>query len=395
MLSDTAVRAVNALTARWARSAATSGGTVFSAAGLWPLLAALADGAEGAARKELADAVGIPAEDAARHAHDLLTALGGLPGTAAAIGLWTRPDLAVSPDWTARLPAHVHQRIAEVDPQRHLDAWAARHTDGRIDRFPVTVDESTRLVLAGALAVRTEWIRRFFPATLWPATGPWSDRQLAALGRTTALLDRLGVADTAAGTVSELRVLGTGGIDVHLLLGEEPARPGDVLTAGIDLLHRRYPRVSGDVLPYGSPGPGVQVRREGSYEPESTLTVLTPGFTVAAHHQLLEDAACFGLATASDDSRGHFPGITPGFPLAVQSAAQSATATFGATGFRAAAVSAVAAAAGSAAWLPYVVRAVRFTVDRPFGFLAVHRTSRLVLTAGWVEQPDEPQDQWS
>lgn len=25
--------------------------------------------------------------------------------------------------------------------------------------------------------------------------------------------------------------------------------------------------------------------------------------------------------------------------------------------------------------------------DRPFGFLAVHRTSRLVLAAGWVTEP--------
>ncbi|WP_371499945.1 serpin family protein [Kitasatospora sp. NBC_00374] len=395
MLSDYAVRAVNTLTARWARSADTASGTVFSAAGLWPLLAALADGAEGPARRELADAVGVPAENAARHAHELLTALDRLPGTAAAIGLWTHRDLAVSPTWTARLPAHVHQRLAQVDTQQHLDAWAARHTDGQIDRFPVTVDDETALVLAGALAVRTEWIRRFSPRSLWPESGPWADREIAALVRTTRLLDRLAVAETPAGPVSELRVLGTGGIDVHLLLGEESARPGDVLLAGIDVLARRYPRVSGEALPYGTPGPGVRVVRQRSFGTKSTLTARAPRFTVGAHHNLLEDAACFGLATASDDSRGHFPGITPGFPLAVQSAAQSATATFSAAGFRAAAVSAVAAAVGCAAVPPpYLVRAVEFTVDRPFGFLAVHRTSRLVLTAGWVAQPEEPDDRW-
>ncbi|WSV18838.1 hypothetical protein OG588_32405 [Streptomyces prunicolor] len=45
---------MNALTARWAGVA--DGGTVFSAAGVWPLLALLADGAGGAARAELADA---------------------------------------------------------------------------------------------------------------------------------------------------------------------------------------------------------------------------------------------------------------------------------------------------------------------------------------------------
>lgn len=51
------VDAVNRLTARWADAA--TGGTVFSAAGVWPLLAFLADGAWGAARAELADAVGM------------------------------------------------------------------------------------------------------------------------------------------------------------------------------------------------------------------------------------------------------------------------------------------------------------------------------------------------
>ncbi|MBX4175927.1 hypothetical protein K3A88_13435, partial [Streptomyces geysiriensis] len=43
------VQAVNGLTARWA--AAADGGTVFSAVGVWPLLALLADGAAGAARR--------------------------------------------------------------------------------------------------------------------------------------------------------------------------------------------------------------------------------------------------------------------------------------------------------------------------------------------------------
>ncbi len=35
----------------------------------------------------------------------------------------------------------------------------------------------------------------------------------------------------------------------------------------------------------------------------------------------------------------------------------------------------------------YTVRLVEAAFDRPFGFLTVHRTSRLVLTAGWVAEP--------
>ncbi|GAA5022491.1 hypothetical protein GCM10025734_78740 [Kitasatospora paranensis] len=363
---------------------------MFTAAGLWPLLAALADGADGTARRELADAVGVPAEGAAGHARELIAALRRLPGVGAAIGLWTKPGLPVSASWTARLPADVHEVLATDGAQARLDAWAARHSNGLVESFPLEVTEDTQLVLASALAVRTEWLRPFVPSVLCPEAGPWAERAIAALYRRTALLDRLAVADTPAGPVSELRVLGTGGIDVHLLLGEETAAPGQVLSAGLGLLARRHPRVTGDLLPYGTPGPGVTVSRSLAYRPEQWLDVVTPRFTVAAGHDLLRSPRTFGLVAASCPDRGHFPGIAGDFPLAVEAAAQNATASFSARGFRAAAISAIAVAAGGIPPKPpYRVREVEFRVDRPFGFLAVHRTSRLVLAAGWVERPDE------
>ncbi|MFC4499952.1 MULTISPECIES: hypothetical protein [Streptomyces] len=52
---------VRALTARWAGHIGPDTNSVFSATGVWPLLAFLADGATGPARQELADAVGVPA----------------------------------------------------------------------------------------------------------------------------------------------------------------------------------------------------------------------------------------------------------------------------------------------------------------------------------------------
>ncbi|MFJ9372398.1 hypothetical protein [Streptomyces sp. NPDC101455] len=68
---------MNALTAPWA--GAVDGGTVFSAAGVWPLPALLADGAGGAARAEPADAVGVPAGQSAAVARELV---GGLAAAA-------------------------------------------------------------------------------------------------------------------------------------------------------------------------------------------------------------------------------------------------------------------------------------------------------------------------
>ncbi|MEV6208584.1 serpin family protein [Kitasatospora sp. NPDC051914] len=391
MLSNTTVRAVNSLTERWAGRVPTEGGTVFTAAGLWPLLAALASGADGVAGKELADALGVPAADAAERSRELLAALGRLPGVAAAVGLWTAPGLRVSPDWTAGLPAHVHQPLEGSDIQARLDAWASRHTDGQIDAFPLEVVPGTALLLAAALAVRTDWIRPFRPGSLDVGTGPWAGREFAGLYRTTSLLDRVAVAETPTGRVSELRVLGGNGIDVHLLVGEQDARSGEVLSGGLGILAGRHRRVTGDLLPYGEAGPGVLVLASRSSVPEHELFAHVARFTVQAQHDLLADAACFGLETVSlqePDGSGHLPGICADPPLVVEAAAQAATASFGALGFRAAAVSAVATAVGAAMSPPYRVRRVLFTTDRPFGFLAVHRTSRLVLASGWVDTPD-------
>ncbi|MFE7527301.1 hypothetical protein ACFU7Y_16490 [Kitasatospora sp. NPDC057542] len=112
-------------------------------------------------------------------------------------------------------------------------------------------------------------------------------------------------------------------------------------------------------------------------------------FTITARHDLLEVPELFGLRTATDRTRGHFPGISAE-PLAVGAAAQTVTATFGARGFRSASVTALSVA-GAGAGLPryrYRVRRISARFDRPFGFLAVHRTSRLVLNAGWITEPD-------
>lgn len=95
-MRNSTVRAVNQLTARWASVAHTpdgNTGTVFTAAGLWPLLALLADGSGGPARAELAQALDIPAEAAGPAARELLAALAGVRGLRTATGLWTGAGL--------------------------------------------------------------------------------------------------------------------------------------------------------------------------------------------------------------------------------------------------------------------------------------------------------------
>ncbi|SEO21851.1 serpin family protein [Actinacidiphila rubida] len=388
MGSRATVEAVNGLTARWVADLPPAG-TVLAAVGVWPLLGLLADGAAGPARRELSAALGIPADDAAAAARDVLSVLGAMPGLSAALGLWTRGTLPVEAAWLDRLPADVHRRLTgdPVADRSRLDAWASACTDGRIDAMPVAVDDETLLVLASALTLRTDWIRPFRPGVMEAGAGPWQDRNLAGLHRSTSLLNRVGVADTTAGPLTELQVVGTHGTDVHLYLGPPEATAGQVLAAAVATLHDRRAVVPGDRLPDGDPGPGLSVSRVPSVDGEPTLHVSTVPFTVKAHHDLLKRADLFGLRAATDASHGHFPGISAE-PVAVQQAAQAMTATFGARGYRSAAVTALSGMAAGIPRHPFRAREIDVRFDRPFGFLALHRTSRLVLNAGWVTDPD-------
>ncbi|MFD8716596.1 serpin family protein [Streptomyces sp. NPDC059629] len=386
-MNDT-VRAVNALTARWARQ--TRRGTVFSAAGVWTLLAFLADGATGPARDELARAVGMQADQAAAGARELFIGLDSMSGVESALGLWTDRALEVREQWAAGLPADAHGVLGD-DPaasQEALDAWAAKRTGGLVERIPVRLGEGARMVLATALALHTEWQHPFRETVLRPASGPWQGRTLAGLHRSSVRPDRIGVADGPDGHVTTLKVLGGNGIDVHLLLGAEGMAPGQVLHTGVGVLERALPVTTGGQLPYGPAGPGVVVERQPSVTPDPVrLDVTTPGFVVRADHDLLQLHGLFGLSTATNAREGHFPGISAA-PLAVGAAGQSAVAEFGPLGFRAAAVTAVVAAPGGGPpQYTHESTVVRVAFDRPFGFLAVHRETRLALAAGWVTEP--------
>ncbi|MEU3446054.1 serpin family protein [Streptomyces thermolilacinus] len=406
-LANRTVEAVARLTDRWAstldnppapgagsaEATATSGGgpagAVFSAAGLWPLLGHLAHAARPPARTGLEDALGMPAEDAGPAARALLTALGAARGVDAALGLWTRADVPLHRTWTDTLPVPARGTLtgAPDADRRALDTWAAERTGGRVPRLPVPVGPGTELVLASALSLRADWFRPFQEtyAEVW--TGPWAGRTVPSLYRWSSLLDRIGVTASPAGTVTVARVLGDTGVDVHLLLGEEHMTPGQVLAAGTGLLTGRWRAEPGDRLPLGSPGPGLTL--EAVREPRPTaprLCLTVPSFGLAAELDLTAHPGVYGLAAALDGTRGHFPGISP-VPLALEAAAQTTTAVFGPLGFRAASVTAVSAYAAGVPEPRY--RSLRLSADfeRPFGFLAVHRASRLVLASGWVAEP--------
>ncbi|MEU0966872.1 hypothetical protein ABZ357_16155 [Streptomyces sp. NPDC005917] len=156
------MRAVNAPAARWA--AASQDGTVFSAAGVWPPPAFPADGR---ALAEPAGALGLPAEEAAGPARELLGAMAGRRGLDTAPGVWAKRTPELREASVAGPPADAHGVPAGDEPTDHeaLDAWAGRRTGGLVDRMPVSLDKDTELVLGGASAMRT---RRPAPFQEWP-----------------------------------------------------------------------------------------------------------------------------------------------------------------------------------------------------------------------------------
>ncbi|MFF6877682.1 serpin family protein [Streptomyces sp. NPDC012474] len=385
--TDTAVRAANRLTARWASE--VRAGTVFSAAGVWPLLALLADGAAGAAREELEEALGLPAGQAGAAAREFLAMLTGIDGLSSAAGLWTARFVALREEWAAGLPVGAHGVLtgdAAADG-RELDAWAAERTGGVIERVRVELVPETSLVMASALVLGADWEVPFEGHF-----GGWHGRHdRAGLVREVPDLDGVAVARTAAGAVTRVVVRGVTGVDVHLLLGTERMRPGEVLGAGTGLLSGALDAVPGSRLPEGGPGPGLHVVKRRTHTPEPpSLSLFTVEFTLRTEHDLLASRDLFGLTTAARDSPGAvpFPGVSR-TPLVLERARQTMTATFSAEGFRAAAVTAFAAIyrGRSSQEPPYETTRAMACFDRPFGFLTVHRESGLVLAAGWVTDP--------
>jgi len=379
----TSLEAINQFSARWAAITPASGPTVFSAACAWPLLGLLAAAASGSVRAELQTALGVPAEAAHDLAVEVLTGLPTLPGVSAALGLWSRRDLPLRPQWTVSLPPGVAEQLSgdpEMDKTR-LDGWASDHTAGLIPAMPVQVRPSTVLVLATALALRTRWVHRFTDVPLTLPGGPWARLgTVAGLRRSTRNLDDVTVQDTPAGPITRLRLEGDNGLDVHLVLGSADRPAAEILAAGMS----QADQVKGSQLPLGANAPGLIVVETIGRDSDPELAVQTVRFTVRAEHDLLS-SPLFGLLSASQEG-DNFPGISPD-PLYVSDARQGAMATFSSEGFEAAAVTAVAMTRAAFSEPDKPRKTIRVTIDRPFGFYATHRETGLVLVAGWITEP--------
>ncbi|MGW7680227.1 serpin family protein [Kribbella sp. NPDC054772] len=343
---------VSRLTARWIAALPGEDSTVISGLGVQPLLAMLAEVADEPAHTELAEAAG------GRYA-GLLHA----PELRLALGLWTRPEIELQAGVDRFLPREVRGTLTDAAA---LDAWVVEQTGGLLKHMPVEVTPEVSLVLASALALKTEWELPFDEY-------PRGDQRW--LRRTDTDLESLRVYETATGPLTVVTVRGVGEFDVRLVVGD--GGRAAVLTAALEL---DGDGASGaEVLAAERSAPGVKVIETMS--PTPTVILSLPYFEIDAEHDLLDHPDVFGLATAADKSAGHFPGLSPQ-PLAIDQARQAVMARFSATGFEAAAVTSMAMAAGSAP-IP-AGKALYVSLERPFGFVAGHRPTGVPVVAGWV-----------
>lgn len=386
-LSPSEIAAANELTRRWLASRAELPAAA-TGLGIWPLLTALATGASGDTRVELLRAAGVAPERAHAIAGAALGAVKASAGIRLALGVWSGSRITLDPDWREKFPAGAVGSLTG-DPaadKATLDRWAARETDGMIERMPLDLSQPIDLVLASALMVRTTWITPFRDAEVELRGGPWSRLGPCRILSNTIYDDVLRVGDEA----SVLTVPGSDDIDVLLAVGPVDSASHPVMSALFDAAgDRGWGRSSTD-LAVGEQAHGVTVSEYRSSQRQTApeVEVQTVRFSVSSDLDLMEDTAALGLVRASDDERAEFDRLSAR-PTFISQAKQRCVAEFSATGFEAAAITAMAMT--RAGYIPrtrHVHKRASIVFDRPFAYLARHRPSGLVLVAGWVSEPD-------
>ncbi|TDO51474.1 serine protease inhibitor [Kribbella sp. VKM Ac-2527] len=393
------VKAVTSLTSRWARTL-SPGNTVVSGLGLWPLLALLATAADEPGRSELAAATGVQADGAAAKAVELIQTVDDVADLHAALGVWLHQQLKLSESFDSVIPTDVTGTLTGdlAADKAKLDAWAAEHTDNLIREMPIEVTPDLAVVLASALSLKTTWVLPFKEQLRRLYDGPWSGTSSGTswhwLERTDRDLDTVRLYDApGAGRLTVITVAGDADVDVLLGFGSPEAAQSDVLGALVESSYEPTGGQSGSVLvEKGERGdevaPGIRIGATTDPTPDVKLSL--PSFSVKVEHDLLAQRELFGLTAVTSDPgpSGHFSAISPE-PLVVGQAKQTVLARFFATGFEAAAVTAVGLRRAS---MPtHQARRLDVTLDRPFGFVAVHRESRLPVVAGWLAEPTEPE----
>jgi hypothetical protein len=393
--------------------------SVSSALGVWLLLAACASAAQGSDRAALEEALGCSAQEASR----LLTAFIADPPPAlkVAVALWARiaDTTAELAAWTRGLPDQVESGF--MPSQAQADAWADRKTLGLIPRFPIQIDEFTRIVLASALATRVSWK---VPFGLVPAadhcgaSSPWRGAVSRLLWDGEADGRSMIARTDAAGVVAVHLAVAREDLTVVSVSGAPELDRASVLAAAYAVaatVNGEWGRTACSLydLPLGAGHSWEISEREVEvFVPEPRLEriagVALPAWTAREELDLARSPA-FGTGPALDALRQ----LIGPRPNDETQAKQAAVASFTRYGFEAAAITAFGAVA--AALRRPQERAIERTAvlrfDHPYAAVAIagrpaeagrgatsgspspeSSLAGLPLFAAWVHQPVEPED---
>jgi len=345
---------------------------VASPLGAWLLLALVAPAATGGAREELTGILGASPEDARDAAAALLAK--PHPAVASAAAVWRSPEVvAALQSWLAELPAAVE--VGGIPSQADADRWAAEHTLGLIERFPVEVRSDTVVVLASALATSVDWEAPFELAPSAELRSPWSERVKQVL-RSVPQHEAY-VASSPVGDVAVHTARSADGLAVTSVIADRAVAPADVLAAA----HGPLPRRSLFELRLGDSQLWTIVDTQG--HGQQHIAVL-PTWSARSEHDLMRPE--FGFPAAAQAlvellPRGQYRA----------EATQSALARYTRTGFEAAAVTAMG------------IRAVAVIVGRKrtatlrFGhpYAVVARAiggewDAVPVFSAWITEPEDP-----
>ncbi|MEU4081127.1 serine protease [Streptomyces venezuelae] len=349
---------------------------VWSPAGMWLALGAVASGARGGTAEELRALLGGDGVAAAEAVTWVGRRLGETDGLAVATGVWARVpvlegfrrglpevEFGVLRGAPARFvsPGEVSgatDRFGSPDAgagQDELDRWVRRATGGRIPRLPLGLDGSEELVLLNALALKASWLTAF-PRHLTreePFTDGYGDtRPVPTMRR---CIPAAWVWSVAGVTVVELPCEGERGPRVRFLLGPEGAGPAEV-------------------LPAAWAGPAV-------CEPlaADSAELALPRFSLRTKTDAGPHLAALGITRALRPG-ADFSALSPA-DLFVSKVVQEAVVEVAEEGVEAAAVTQVAMTRGAAPPRHQVVERLAF--DRPFGVVVLDASGEVPLFAGW------------
>jgi Serpin (serine protease inhibitor) len=345
---------------------------VASPLGAWLVLALAAPAATGAARDELAEVLGASPEEARDAAAALLAK--PHPAVASAAAVWRSLDVVDGlQSWLAELPSAVE--VGGIPSQAEADRWAAEHTLGLIERFPLELTPDVVLVLASALATRVDWEAPFEVVPSAELRSPWSDRVTQVL-RSVPQHEAF-IASSPVGDVAVHTARSADGLAVTSVIADPAVAPADVLATAHGPLRRR----SLFDLQLGDSPLWTIAESRGHGEQH---TAVLPTWSAQSEHDLMRPE--FGFPAAAQALIELLP------PARYRAEAkQSALARYTRTGFEAAAVTAMMIAA--AAIIDGRKRTATLRFAHPYAVVARAvggEWDGVPVFSAWVTDPEEP-----